>query len=92
MFQPFMTLQQAATALKAGQLGSVELVECMLDRIRRFDSQLHAFITVTEELAMTQARRADAERKAVETELLPLLKQGDPNVRFYAGAPLELST
>ena len=63
MFQPFMTLQQAATALKAGQLSSVELVECMLDRIRRFDSQLHAFITVTEELAMTQARRADAERK-----------------------------
>lgn len=63
MFQPFMTLQQAASMVQAGQSSSVELLENMLDRIRRFDHRIHAFITVTEDLAMAQARRADAERK-----------------------------
>ena len=44
--------------LERGDIGSVELVECFLDRIHRFQD-LNAFITVDEEKALAQARLSD---------------------------------
>ena len=43
------------------KLSSLELTRACLDRIAKLDSQLNAFITVTEELASQQASQADAE-------------------------------
>jgi Asp-tRNA(Asn)/Glu-tRNA(Gln) amidotransferase A subunit family amidase len=45
--------------LRSGGVTSVELTEMYLDRLRRFDAQLHCVVTYTDELAMRQARRAD---------------------------------
>jgi aspartyl-tRNA(Asn)/glutamyl-tRNA(Gln) amidotransferase subunit A len=39
----------------------VELAQACLARIARFDSQLHSFLTLTSDLAMKQARRAEGE-------------------------------
>jgi aspartyl-tRNA(Asn)/glutamyl-tRNA(Gln) amidotransferase subunit A len=47
--------------VRSRHLSPVELTEAYLSRIRRLDSKLNAFATVTPELAMEQARRAERE-------------------------------
>lgn len=56
-----MTALQAAAALRAGEVSSVELTLGCLARIEKLNPQLNAFITVTPELAIEDARRADRE-------------------------------
>jgi Asp-tRNA(Asn)/Glu-tRNA(Gln) amidotransferase A subunit family amidase len=56
-----LTLAEAATQIRDRKLSSVELTRACLDRIAKLDPQLNAFITVTEDLALQQAREADAE-------------------------------
>jgi aspartyl-tRNA(Asn)/glutamyl-tRNA(Gln) amidotransferase subunit A len=55
-----MTLAEMARALAARKIGSQELTSHFLDRIRRLDEGLNAFITLTEEAALESARAADA--------------------------------
>src|SRR5579863_9341748 len=59
-----LTLAEALTGLRAGQFSAVELTRAHLERIHALDSQLHAFITVTDELALEMARHADEQRAA----------------------------
>ncbi len=47
-----------------GQITSRRLTEIYLERIGRYDGQLHAFVTVTGELALAQADAADQEMAA----------------------------
>lgn len=56
------TLAFARDALAAREISSLELTDFFLERIARYDSQLNSFITVTADLARTQAQRADDER------------------------------
>lgn len=56
-----MTALQAAAALRAKQVSSMELTLECLARIEKLNPKLNAFITVTAELAIEQARRADRE-------------------------------
>jgi len=58
------TLAQLSAGLKAGEYSSVELTQHFLSRIEQFDSKLNSFITVTPELALEQAKAADARRAA----------------------------
>ncbi|MBD8524619.1 amidase [Pseudomarimonas arenosa] len=58
---PFLSVAELGVLLRSGQLTSVELTTICLDRIRRYDAELHALITVTEPLALQQAKQADAE-------------------------------
>ncbi|MGH7291719.1 MAG: amidase, partial [Myxococcota bacterium] len=55
-----LTIDEAHRRLRARQLSSVELTEAALARIERLEPTLHAFISVTPELALEQARAADA--------------------------------
>lgn len=59
-----MTIREAASALRSGRVSSVELATSVLQKIERFNPTLHAFVTVTAEHALTDARRADAELAA----------------------------
>jgi aspartyl-tRNA(Asn)/glutamyl-tRNA(Gln) amidotransferase subunit A len=54
------TLTQLAAGLKAKRFSSVELTQHFLQRIERFNSELNAYITVTQESALQQAAAADA--------------------------------
>ena len=65
-----LTLAEIARALSAKQFSAVELTRELLARIERLDPQLNSFISVTEELALTQAAAADARRAAGETGAL----------------------
>jgi len=56
-----MTILEAAAALRAGQVSSLELTRAALHRIAEADSSLRSFITVTVESALQQARAADQE-------------------------------
>jgi aspartyl-tRNA(Asn)/glutamyl-tRNA(Gln) amidotransferase subunit A len=50
-----------AEALRARRVSSVELITAAIERTRRLDPQLRAFITVTAQQALEQAREADRE-------------------------------
>ncbi len=56
-----MTIEQAAAKLRAREISAVELAQESLRRVRQSQPVLNAFITITEELALEQARRADEE-------------------------------
>ncbi len=58
------TLLELSHALHAREISSVELTRYFLDRIARYDDQLNSFITVTEQLALSQATAADAQLQA----------------------------
>jgi aspartyl-tRNA(Asn)/glutamyl-tRNA(Gln) amidotransferase subunit A len=53
------SLSELSTALHNGDFTSVELTQHYLDRINAHNATLNAFITVTPELALEQAREAD---------------------------------
>src|SRR5215468_10902886 len=56
-----LTVTELGAAYRARQLSPVDATRACLDRIARLDPELHAFITVTGELALDQARTAEAE-------------------------------
>jgi aspartyl-tRNA(Asn)/glutamyl-tRNA(Gln) amidotransferase subunit A len=58
------TVAAASAALAAGELSSVELTEALLARIDAVEPVVQAFITLTAESAMAEARTADASRRA----------------------------
>jgi len=56
-----MTILEAAAALRARQISSVELTEAALERVRKLNDCLNAFLTTTDESARTRAQQADEE-------------------------------
>lgn len=56
-----LSIEDAAESLRSGSVSAVELARAYLDRIERLNPELNAFVTVTEELALEQARARDAE-------------------------------
>jgi len=56
-----LRLAEAASQIRERKLSSSELTRACLARIAKLNSQLNAFITVTEDLAFQQAGQADAE-------------------------------
>lgn len=71
------SLAGAIRALRAGEVSSSELTRAYLDRIERLEPSLHAFVTLTPELALAQAQDADdrlyAWRKDPDSPLPALL-------------------
>ncbi len=55
------TLSELSAALKAGEFSSTELTQRYLSRIAEFDSQINAYITVSEKQALAAARAADVQ-------------------------------
>ncbi|MFC1902328.1 Asp-tRNA(Asn)/Glu-tRNA(Gln) amidotransferase subunit GatA [Chloroflexota bacterium] len=54
-----LTIHEASQLLRNKQISSVELTRAYLERIRQVEPRVHALMTVTDDLAMEQARRAD---------------------------------
>jgi aspartyl-tRNA(Asn)/glutamyl-tRNA(Gln) amidotransferase subunit A len=57
-------IAEISASLARGDYSSVELTRACLERIKRHNADLNAFITVTEERALAQAAAADAARAA----------------------------
>jgi aspartyl-tRNA(Asn)/glutamyl-tRNA(Gln) amidotransferase subunit A len=56
-----LNIHEAAQQLKGRKISPVELVQAHLQRIEQLDKQVNAFITLTPELALQQARQAEAD-------------------------------
>ncbi|MBA7702049.1 Glutamyl-tRNA(Gln) amidotransferase subunit A [subsurface metagenome] len=54
-----MTIHEAHRLLKTKQLSSVELTKACLERISQVEPRVHALVTITDELALRQAQKAD---------------------------------
>lgn len=59
--QTKLSLREAGNLVRSKVISPVELTRACLERIERLNPALNAFITVTAEQAMTQARAAEAE-------------------------------
>ncbi len=69
-----LTAEQLLGAYRSRELSPVEALEAIFSRIDALEPSLHAFITETRELAMSQAREAEqAWRSSEEQESSPLL-------------------
>ena len=60
----FWPVTHLSVLLRSRQLSSQELTELYLDRLKRFDPALKCVVTLTDDLALKQAKQADAEIKA----------------------------
>jgi len=54
-----LTVHEAASLLARRQVSSLELTRAVLDRLGQVEGHLNAFVTLTPELALEQAREAD---------------------------------
>ena len=54
------TIAEAATQIAAKRLSPVELTQACLGRVKALDDRLHAFVHLTEERALAEARQAEA--------------------------------
>ena len=55
----FKTAVELAGLIRDGELSARELLEVHLDQIERINPQVNAIVTLTDELAMSQASAAD---------------------------------
>lgn len=59
MDDSFLTIKKTHQALKKKEFSSVELTKSVLKNIEKEDKELKSFLTVTEDLALEQAKSAD---------------------------------
>ena len=57
----FWPVTHLATLIKSKKVSSVELTQMYLNRLEKYDAKLLCVVTLTEELALKQAKRADEE-------------------------------
>lgn len=57
----FVSIEQIGKLFRKRKLSPVELTKLMLARIEHFNPKLNAYITVTAELALAQAKKAESE-------------------------------
>ncbi len=57
----FYSIGQLSALVQSRKISSVELTKLYLDRLKRYSPMLHCTVTLTEELALRQAEKADEE-------------------------------
>ncbi len=57
----FLTVGELSYLIKERKISSVDLTKSYLERIKQYDKQLSAFVTLTDSLALSQALNADNE-------------------------------
>ncbi|MGB4398147.1 MAG: amidase, partial [Daejeonella sp.] len=57
----FSSISQLAELIRSKQISSVEMTQYFINRLKKYDPFLLNTVTITEERAMAQARKADAE-------------------------------
>lgn len=66
-----LSIQQAHELLASRKISSEELTRSYLDRIQRVDPQVKSYVTISEDVALAQAREAD-QRIVSDDNLTPL--------------------
>ena len=66
-----LTIQEASELLKSKKISSVELTQAILKRAHDVDSKVKSYVTITDDVALEQAKQAD-ERIAKNKNVTPL--------------------
>ena len=61
------TVAELSAMLRSGEVSSEQLTQAFIERIKQHDGELNSFISVTEDVALAQARAADARIKTGES-------------------------
>src|SRR3984893_14165471 len=80
----FLSIEEVGKIFRKRKLSPVELTRLLLARIEQLNPKLNAYITVTAELALAQANRAEAELFA------PRGRQGHSDRGPLHGIPISL--
>jgi Asp-tRNA(Asn)/Glu-tRNA(Gln) amidotransferase A subunit family amidase len=56
----FYSIAQLAELIRSKQISSVSLTQFFLNRLKKYDDTLHCVISLTEDIAMREAKRADS--------------------------------
>ena len=80
----FASMEEVARLLRQRKVSPIELTKLMLERIERLNPKLNAYVTVTAELALAQAGRAEAELCA------PRGRKGHRDRGLLHGIPISL--
>jgi len=57
----FMSIPELASLIRSGEISCVALTQFFLNRLKKYDPQLHCVVTLTESYAIERARLMDAE-------------------------------
>lgn len=60
----FYSVRELSELIRTRRVTSMQLTKLALERLKKYDPQLHCVITLTEDLALRQAARADSEISA----------------------------
>src|SRR5262245_1406782 len=60
----FSPVRELGNLIRAQKISSQALTEAYLDRLEKIGPKLNAFVTLTRDLALKEAKQADAEIKA----------------------------
>ncbi|HAC16904.1 MAG TPA: amidase [Bacteroidetes bacterium] len=84
----FMTVAELSVLMQSRQITSMELTLMFLDRLKKYGPQLENVITLTEDLALEQARRADEEISVgINRGLLHGIPYGSKDLLALEGYP-----
>lgn len=57
----YMSIPELASLIRSGEISCLALTEFYLQRLKKYDPQLHCVVSLTEEYAIEQAKKMDAE-------------------------------
>lgn len=84
----FYSIPQLASLLRSGQLSSLRLTKLYLDRLRKYDPILECAITITHDMAVAQAIKADEElANGIDRGLLHGIPYGTKDLMSVKGYP-----
>lgn len=84
----FYSIPQLASLLRSGQLSSLRLTKLYLDRLKKYDPILECAITITHDMAVAQAIKADEElAQGIDRGLLHGIPYGTKDLMSVKGYP-----
>ena len=84
----FMSIPELASLLRSGEISCLALTEFFLNRLKKFDPQLHCVVTLTEEYAIERAKKMDAELAAGQDRgILHGIPYGAKDLFAFPGYP-----
>jgi Asp-tRNA(Asn)/Glu-tRNA(Gln) amidotransferase A subunit family amidase len=84
----FYSVAELSVLIRTGKISSLELTEFFLDRLQKYSDTLECLVTLTPEVALEQARKADEEiRRGVYRGPLHGIPYGIKDLFAYPGYP-----
>ena len=84
----FLSIGELSYLIKNKKISSVDVTRIYIERIKSLDKHLKSFVTLTEELALEQAERADEEiRKGNYRGILHGIPYGVKDLASFPGYP-----